>query len=328
MDLLHKKIEYKFSLLFNHVTSEYRPELESLQSDYLMTYTSNVLSSTATVEQLLQTIVCENIIERMDKLANIIIKSESTMEDYCNVNVCYNPTNIQSKVCSLCQGEMIISYDMRYYECLDCSIVESTDKLTIEKKQLPRSKVGNFNPERHFKAWVDRILARESEDELKNPGDETGEKTIQLIKCHLIAKRKSIEHLTIDDIRNVLKETDKTYLNKNTSLIAKKITGRSPPKLDEQKYLTIYSLFLKVMEARDRISNSTRCNRIYYPFYIWKLFSIFLTTPEERKILNYIHLHKEQTLSNNDKEWLEIVNILPELKGKYEPTVNSQCRYI
>ena len=327
MDLLHKKIEYKFSLLSNNTTSSYKQELENIQSDYLMIYTSIILSSNATTEELLQSIICENILDRMDKLSCIVLKSKNALDEYNSVNITYNPTNIRTKLCSLCKTEMTISYDLGYYECLDCSIVESTDKQIINK-QLPRSKTGNFNPERHFKAWVDRILARESEDELRCPGDETGEKTIEIIKQQLIAKRKSIEHLTIDDIRNVLKETDKTHLNKNTSLIAKKITGRSPPKLDEQKYLTIYSLFLRVMEARDQISNNTRCNRIYYPFYIWKLFSIFLTTYEERKILNYIHLHKEQTLSNNDKEWLEIVNILPELKGKYEPTVNSQCRYI
>lgn len=327
MDSVHKKIEYKFSLLFGEKNFEYQPELKELQFNYLTIYTSIIMSNRASVDFLLQSIINENIIDKMDKLAHNIFKSEVALKTYNDVQVSYTPNLNSAKKCILCRMEMIISYDLLYYECLDCNLTESVNKPT-NSILLPRNKIGNFNPERHFKAWVDRILAQESEDELNSPGDETGEKLIQNIKQHLRDKRKSIEHLTVDDIRVVLKEIDKTYLNKNTSLIAKKITGRGPPKLSEQKYQTIYSTFLKVMGARDHLSNHTRCNRIYYPFYIWKLFSIYLTSPTEKKILNYIHLHKDQTLSTNDKEWMEIVDILPELRGKYEPTVNSQCRYI
>ena len=327
MDLIHKKIEYKFSLVFGQICEDSLQELNDLHMEYLMIYTNIILSKAPTINCLLQSIVYENIIDRLDKIAHDTIKNNNVLDEYVNVSINHNPVTIQYKLCSICQYEMSLSYDQSYYECLDCSIVESIQSGTKERN-IPRSRIGNFNPERHFKTWVDRILARESEDELKSADDETGENVINTVKQHLIDKRKSSEHLTIDDIRNVLKEIGKTHLNKNTSLIAKKITGRAPPKLSDQKYMTIYAVFLRVMEARDKISNSTRCNRIYYPFYIWKLFSIYLTTPEERKILNYIHLHKEQTLSSNDKEWCDIIKQLPELKGCYEPTVNSHCRYI
>ena len=82
------------------------------------------------------------------------------------------------------------------------------------------------------------------------------------------------------------------------------------------------------MDARDKISNSCRCNRIYYPYYISKLLSIILDNEEDRKILNYVHLHKESTLSANDAEWAKICEILPCLQNKYQPTINYQNRYI
>ena len=45
---------------------------------------------------------------------------------------------------------------------------------------------------------------------------------IKILREDLINKNKSIEHITVDDIRASLKEIKQTHLNKNTTLIAKK----------------------------------------------------------------------------------------------------------
>ena len=325
MDLLHKKMDYKFQIMYNNIPCIYYKEIKDIHDEYLMLYT-NVVIGKKSIEDLLEILVFENIIDKMDKLFIKYVKKDTTIRDYNNTEIDLRLSQLVFKFCSICQGEMLLSYDNIYYECTDCYIIEPRNQ--IHEQILPRSKIGNFNPERHFKTWIDRILAREPLEEICKEDDPQGEKIINTIREYLVGKRKSNEHLTIDDIRNILKEIGRTQLNRNTSLIAKKITGRSPPKLDENKYNKIYTLFLKVMEARDHIAINNRCNRIYYPYYISKLLSLFLTTPEERKILNYIHLHKESTLSSNDQEWQEICNVVPELKGKYKPTLNSSNRYI
>ena len=326
MDLLHKKIEFKFNLILDNILDIHKPKVMDLYNEYIIIYTEQVLNN-GNVHTLVEQTICENIIDKLDSYAKEYILKQHILNDYLSNLIQINLQPIKVKFCHTCQAEMISTYDGKYFECNDCYILEEKTSNYTEKS-LPRSRIGNFNPERHFKTWIDRILARESEDEIKTPDDPTSEKLIECIKNNLKSKRKSIEHLTVDDIRVVLKETGNTHLNRNTSLIAKKITGRSPPKLDDNKYMKIYTLFLQVMEARDEIPNSSRCNRIYYPYYISKILSLILETPEERKILNYVHLHKESTLSTNDAEWQKICEILPSLYNKYEPTINSHNRYI
>ena len=325
--MLHKKIDYKFQLIMKNIDEKYKSEVQKIFDEYNMIYSSIIINKEDDIELLIEQIVSENILDRLDCYC-VHISDAGVVKDYNKSIINLNPGSISTKFCTLCNSEMMITYDGKSYECLECNIYETVDTIKGKNYVFPRSKIGNFNPERHFKTWVDRILAREPEEEIRTSNDPTGEKLIEEIRGHLISKRKSIEHLTIDDIRYVLKETNKTYLNRNTSLIAKKLTGRSPPRLDDVKYIQIYSLFLKVMETRDQISSSTRCNRIYYPFYLFKLLSLLLKTPEERRILNYIHLHKESTLSSNDQEWMEICKILPELQDAYEPTISTNNRYV
>ena len=289
MDLIHKKMEYKYQLLLSNIASlDIKEKIETNQSDYRMIYTDMMINK-RDEKSFLQRIISENIIDEMDQFLNQYVEDPNVVKNYTDTCIEAKTVLLKVKTCTLCQSEMNISYDTLYYECLDCCLTERLSHSHSEEP-LPRSRIGNFNPERHFKTWIDRILAREPEEEICTPSDPTGEKLIEMVKRHLIDKCKSIEHLTIDDIRNVLKETNKTAYNRNTSLIAKKITGRSPPPLDDHKYQLIYAMFLKVMDARDQLTNHNRCNRIYYPFYISKLLSLYTTTAEERRILNYIHL--------------------------------------
>ena len=244
MDITHKKVEYKFFLVEEHTKdNKYKIELENLHNEYLMFYT-NALIMNKREEDVIQLIISEGILDRLDNYANEVIDDAYMLKEYMDILIPLKVNSNSPKLCMLCNSEMHLSYSKLYYECYDCCLTEHIN--TCHKEcALPRSRIGNFNPERHFKTWIDRILAREPEEEICTSDDPTGEKLIQLIKKHLIAKCKSIEHLTIDDIRNVLKETNKTHYNRNTSLIAKKITGRSPPKLDECRYNTIYALFFK-----------------------------------------------------------------------------------
>jgi hypothetical protein len=131
----------------------------------------------------------------------------------------------------------------------------------------------------------------------------------------------------VDDGRRLLKELNKTNLNKNISLIMKLLTGKGPPQISEDLYQLGYSIFLQVMEARENINFKNRNNRIYYPYYLYKIFDIILESPDDRRLLNYIHLHKNPTLANNDLEWYDICNNVPFLNGKYIPTI-SGIRYI
>lgn len=323
MDGIYKQIEYKINLLYE--CGKCKSEMLEIMTEFNMIYTEVVVNSLGR-DQLLEQMSNENILDRMERVLETV-ECPDIIKQYKSIDIPMAIKHVQSNICEYCGENLIQSYDKTSYECLDCNItIPIFNTLIDPSKNIPRSKIGNFNPERHFKTWIDRILAKEPEDELKI-GSKEVDHIIEKIKDNLISKSKSIEHITIDDIRLVLKELKMTTLNKNTSLIAKKITGRAPPSLSDDQYMKVHSLFHLVMEARDKISNMNKCNRIYYPFYLTKIFDLILTD-EQRKLLNYIHLHKETTLSSNDMEWGTICELVPVLKGKYKPTIPCTNRYI
>ena len=325
MDGIYKQIEYKINLLSEYAAD--REEVDDVWQDFNMIYTDIVVNKQSK-EQLLEHMSAQGILDRMERVSETITNRDM-LRQYQSVEIPIVMKTIRQNICDFCGEDMIQSYDKTSYDCLNCNISKPVHNTLIDTtKAIPRSKIGNFNPERHFRTWMDRILARESEDEIRSGQYDNCGQIIDLIRDGLRSKSKSIEHITIDDIRLGLKELGMTSLNKNTSLIAKKITGRSPPYFTEEQYMRVHSLFAQVMESRDKIDSIKKCNRIYYPYYIAKILDLILTDPEQRKILNYIHLHKETTLTSNDVGWEEICKIVPFLKGKYRATVPSTNRYI
>ena len=82
----------------------------------------------------------------------------------------------------------------------------------------------------------------------------------------------------------------------------------------------IYSLFVRIMEVREGLKTNPKSNRIYYPYYIYKILELVLTDPEEKKLIKYIHLHKQHTLDNNDDEWALICEKMNNEQVRYIPT--------
>ena len=327
MDTVYKEIEYKINLLAQNVQPCNQKEVRDIWTDFNMIYT-NIVHNNKTRDQLIEDMTNLNIFDKMERLSETITSSY-VLQQYNIIPVPTATKVLKLHLCDYCNEEMIQSYDKTTYDCIICNISKPVENTLIDTtKSVPRSRIGNFNPERHFRTWMDRIYAKESEDEIRSNKVGDINAIIKLIRDSLCSKSKSIEHITIDDIRLILKELDLTSLNKNTSLIAKKITGKSPPIITDEQYMQVHGIFNLVMESRDRVNTISKCNRIYYPYYISKILDLIIKDPNQRRILNYIHLHKETTLTDNDMEWLEICNIVPLLKGKYRPTVPSTNRYI
>jgi hypothetical protein len=223
---------------------------------------------------------------------------------------------------------MDISEDRTKLECYVCNDSNvNTGTIIDSVKNIYKYKYGNFKPNRHSKCWIDRILAKEDEEEIGSVTDIRGDKLIHALLDKCKRSGISLEYMTVDDGRRMLKEIKHTHLNKNIAMIMKRITGRGPPHISEDLYQRGYSLFLQVMDVRENIKFSNRNNRRYYPYYIYKIFDLILEDPNDRKLLNYIHLHKHPTLSHNDGEWREICKNIPYLSDKYKPTM-SGIKYI
>lgn len=131
--------------------------------------------------------------------------------------------------------------------------------------------------------------------------------------------------MTVENIRKMLKEINRTDLNNCVSLILRKLTGVGPPQISESILLRGEYIFTEAIKIREKVCKKGRINRNYYPYYIYKIFDAILPPNDttNRRILQYIHLQGNDTLANNDSEWESICMELPEIKWK--PTDRTHC---
>lgn len=317
MDSILKKLDFKVNIVQDYVKS--KDILRIVQQSIYMLYCDSYFNNEGT-EVFLEKILSNSYLDELDDTVYQEVENPSIVDEYKKITIDNEFITTDYDICDFCNND--IEPDSRQNNMLICNYCGYIKYLTTDNKSIPRSKIGNFKPQRHFKVWMERILGREPESEIKCPGMDI----IEVIKVSIINKNRSLDKITIDDIRNVLKDINKTNLNKNTTLLAKKVTGRYPPYISDADYKSTNELFIKVMNARDDLTD-TRCNRIYYPYYIYKIFNIILR-PDQRKLTNYIHLHKNNTICDNDNEWRLICDIVPELNGMYTPTIVSNDRYI
>lgn len=334
MNELNGIIKEKIQLLYTSTNSNlYMDQIDEIHESYNLTYVAiaNEISNmdiNTQRDKFIRIISSEQIIDKLNDIANKIITDDpnnNNIKKYMKLIIPNTLIFRNISNCAICGCDLVFSDDKISLDCFVCNNSYIFDHMVNDITKLTyKSKHGNFKPNRHSKCWIDRILARENEEEIgeaNNPDNRLGETLIAEMKEKCRKGCMSLDHMTIDEGRRLLRELKKTHLNRNISLIMKKLTGRGPPHISEEIYQKCYSLFLQVMDAREHIVFKNKNNRIYYPYYIYKIFDIELSDENDRKVLNFIHLHKHTTLTNNDREWEAICNIVPYLKSKYKSTI-------
>lgn len=225
--------------------------------------------------------------------------------------------------CAECLREMCVRADTSELECPSCHrcrqlIGTVFDDAQFYNQEGQKAKSGSFNPNRHFRFWMDRILAREPEEELgdkEDPDNTCGELLLAGLRNLIRRNNKILRLLGVDDVRAMLKVLGRTELNKNVPLIMKKLTGVGPPPLPEALCQRVEKLFSKAIEIGERVRPSGRTNRSYYPFYIYKILDAILPDDDydNRRVLFYIYMQGKETLDKNDREWGGICSELPEI---------------
>lgn len=243
------------------------------------------------------------------------------MRDNCNQNINYNK-------CSLCTSTMTIDSGKSELRCDECGMIRELigtvfDDTQFYSQEGQKAKSGTFNPNRHFQFWWSHILAREPEEELGDKKDSDnmyGEKVLKQIKNIIARDHKVLQLLTVNDIRSILREIEKTDLNKNVPLILKKITGIGPPHIPNHITVKVENLFTKAIEIGERIKNNKRINRNYYPYYIYRIIEAITTEKdtELRRVLYYIYIQSKETVESDDIDWEHICKELKEIS--YKPT--------
>jgi len=243
-------------------------------------------------------------------------------------------------VCS-CGVDMGAIADTSELACPRCGQVRELIGTVFDDSQFysqegQKAKSGSFNPNRHFRHWMDHILAREPEEELgdrDNDNDQYGELLLKRLRGLVRRDGKILRLLTVNDVRAMLKETKRTSLNKNAALILKKLTGVGPPRIAESLYQRVEKIFSKAIEVGERLrfekvnrrGVEARTNRNHYPYYIYKVLDSVLAEDdlENRRVLYYIYMQGEGTIRNNDEEWKEICAQIDEVT--WAPTSRAKA---
>lgn len=261
-------------------------------------------------------------------MSPIFLEIQNLIDIYpMNIEYTQEYQYINYRICNVCNYEMEVDSIKSELICNNCAMIKPLIGISFENIQFcnydsQKSKSGTFNPNRHFHTWWSHILAKEDESEITNNDADND----LFEKLHFIIKRdkKVLRFLTVIDIRNMLRELKRSELNKNISLILKKITGIGPPSISEDVEIRVENLFNKVIETCENIKRGSRTNRNYYPYYIYKIIDSII--PEEefeiRRILYYIYIQSKETVEDDDLDWEQICKMIPELT--YKPTDRMQ----
>lgn len=244
------------------------------------------------------------------------------------VNIPSNSNNTNYSKCTLCNNNMTIDSNKSELKCNECGVIKELvgtvfDDTHFYNQEGQKTKSGTFNPNRHFQFWWSHILAKESEEELgdkKDPTNMYGERVLKQIRDIIERDHKILQLLSVNDIRVILREIERTDLNKNIPLILKKLTGIGPPNVPDYITMKVENLFTKAIEIGEKIKHNKRINRNYYPYYIYRIIEAITEESdfELRHILYYIYIQSKETVESDDIDWEKICNELKEIK--YKPT--------
>lgn len=230
-------------------------------------------------------------------------------------------------LCIECSEEMILDPERSEYICSNrtckgiCKIDPGTCVLPITiNTEIQKAKNGTFQPERHYRLWIIHILGDENDEEIGNSNDKDdlyGEKLIATIRKILIDDNEVLQMVNVYKLRKILKQIDRTDLNKNTTKIIKKITGIGPPPLPDEIFRKSSKMFSRVLEIHESIHSGNKPNRSFYPYYIYKILELLIPESDTklRSILFYIYNQSQATCQNNDKSWNKII---VELNKEYD----------
>ena len=221
--------------------------------------------------------------------------------------------------CQYCSSPYEVVSDRSELSCASCGASYQLYGAIFEDAQLfsqecQRTKTG-FSPNRHFQFWMLHILAKEPDEEIgdKNDVDNLrGTKTIERLRALIKQDSKPLMRLTVYDIRKLLKILGMTEMNKNVSLILRKLTGVGPPGI-RAYFNRLEKLFSVVIRIQEQIRGPTQTNRSFYCYYIYKILDSIIPAKDRanRRILYYIYMQGERTIQKKDDEWMQICEQLP-----------------
>ena len=250
------------------------------------------------------------------------------------VNQCDEPVvKLESKRLNYdrceCGGYMEMYPNASELRCSICAEIEDIKGTEFEEHSISdpnKQKKGDYDPSRFVDVWIDRIQAIR-EVKFKN------ERVLGVIRES--AKKDGLRNkheITCEYIRLVWKiyGRDMTNYNDDAAYARYRITGILPPQLSHRDRRFIRTVVIRIMRIFNQIKDPTRSNSLYYAYVLYKVIKQFFAGKPEIRLLESIHIQKEETLTYNDSQYKKICDKYNEQynpKLRYEPTVVNESIY-
>ena len=327
---------------FNQISSEYTLSSVSL---IIENKTNNNLKKAALFkeyETYLVRIDIDNVLTRLINSTKQIFEDQSIMHSKkldIKLNKCDKPVmeaisqKIEFGMCSICgiQKEMFPHLsELRCRECADIDKFEGTEFEEHAVQDPNKQKKGDNDPSRFVDVWIDRILAvREIDFTDKKTGKP--EAIIVIAEQSKKDKLKNQDEITCEYIRHVWKVNGFTAYNDDAAYARFLVTGIRPKALQFKVRRFIRYIVIRVMKIFNQIKDPERSNSLYYAYVLYKIIKQFYGDQEESKLLESIHIQKDDTLQYNDSQYEKICKKHNETYKRpiliYEPTVPDRIIY-
>jgi len=183
----------------------------------------------------------------------------------------------------LCTPELYCSECGKYAPNNDCDISMNTDKRSQTTLQELK----------HFNKWWNKILGGGIED--------CPNACLQKI-AYIIARDGYKPHqLNCATMRVILADpyVNGSKYNSITTALIVKFGGTPPPEFTEADRKLVSSKFVKVIQIHIEMSVNVP-HRPCYPFYVWQIIRhIYEDNPDKLRILGYIHLQSNESITRN-----------------------------
>ena len=131
-------------------------------------------------------------------------------------------------------------------------------------------------------------------------------------------------------IRQVWKNKGFTSYNDDAAYARYRITNQRPPQLSFKDKKFLKNIVIRVMRIFNQIKEPERSNSLYYAYVLYKVINQFFVNRDEIRLLDSIHIQKDETLVYNDRQYEKICdehNKYFSPKLIYKPTVPEEVAY-
>jgi len=216
------------------------------------------------------------------------------------------------ELCPDCKINMEVHHDLSIIKCGNCGLEERIlihscyDRhhyKTQDKSYNPTSSVNDQETLKHYKKWIQTLLAVDCE--------KITDDVLEIIKRKCVKERYRICNLNIEQMRSILKELKMTQYNNYSPYIIRKLNNRRPISIPYKYMKQLKDIFVQIIRIYSKLYKMS--NLKYYPAFIARIIKSYYVDTPLVELLPNIHKQSSQTESKTTKIWEKLCE-QPELK--------------